>query len=446
MGNSLNRYINTIPKAFGPETNRVILALLKALAAHDDTVEDSIAAGKDQMFVRTAGGKFLDVLGNSRGVQRPPTLGLSDSDYQELIPNLSLKPKQIRKAFYDTADVFWGPLFSRANMTSGNVAPFDVSTGDSITISIDGMPDQTVKVLTGDIAALGLATAEEMQAILSKIKGTTVTILTDSLTGNKSINIRTNTTGSVGSIEIKNTSTMVSPTKMDFPVSKVNILNLNQRVVVYNIRPNELFIEIPSIVPALRRVLKGSHHFHADSTLEPKVPPANGQWMGSFLFNPSGSEGTVTISSQRCAIQQVINKESVYTSVAVDNNSNFQQPFGQVIFGFGTSEQEGPVRYRGIPNTNTVLLDPSYVFKFDHPIGTIINVISDVKPYVPRADGTDLAIYFTSPSNARAIVQQILASLAAAGIIVTFQVLAPKYKYLLDNPYITSDDAPEEDV
>lgn len=444
MGNSLNRYVNTIPKAFGPETNRVIHALLLALAAHDDTIEDAVATGKDQLFVRTATGKNLDVLGKSKGVPRPSTLGLSDNDYQALIPNLSLKPKQIRKAFYDTADVFWGPLFSRANITSGNFEPFDVVTGDNISISVDGGAVQTVKVLTGDIASLGLATAEEMQKILSKIKGVTVEILVDSLSGNKSLNIRTNTPGSVGSLEIMDTSTMVSSSKVDFPVGKINILALDQRVVVYNIRPNELFIEIPSVVPALRRILKGSHHFHADSTLEPEVPPGNGIWQGSFFYNPSGSESTVTITSQRCAIQQTLNKESVYTSVAVDDNSSFKSPFGEVIFGFGTSSEEGPVRYRGIPNSNTVLLDPSYVFKFDHPVGTNMNVISQEKPYVPRTEGTDLAIYLTSPSNAREIVQTILESLAAAGILVTFKILAPKYKYLLDNPYITTDDAPSE--
>lgn len=442
MGNALNRYIDTIPKAFGPETSRVLHALLVALAAHDDTIEDAIALGKDQLFVRTATGKDLDVLGNSRGVQRPPTLGLSDHDFQELIPNLSLKPKQIRKAFYDTADVFWGPLFSRANLNSHNIAPFDVSTDDTISISVDGGPVQTVKVLAGDIQALGLATAEEIQTILSKIKGVTASVIVDSVTGDKTVNIRTNTPGSVGSLEFQDTSTMISPSKLDMDLGKFNILNLDQRVAVYNVRPNELFIEIPSVVPALRRTLRGSHHFHADATLEAPVAPTNGVWQGSFFYNPTGSENTITVSSQRCAIQQTLDKESVYTSVAVDDNSSFTSPSGFVIFDFGTDQQEGPVRYRGIPNSNTILLDPSYVFKFDHAIGTIINVVSKEKPYIPRIEGTDLAIYLTSPSNARIIVQQILESLAAAGILVTFKILSPKYKYLLDNPYITEDDAP----
>jgi hypothetical protein len=441
--NALTKMITSIPKVYNPDTNRVLYALLYAIALSDDQVEAAIALAKDQLFVRTATGNNLDILGKSLGVERPPTLGLPDADYQELIPNLSLKPKQIRKAFYDTADVFWGPLFSRANITSGNVAPFNVVTGDTFSIAVNNGPAQTVKVLTGDIAVNGAATAQEIINILSRIQNITPTILTDSISGNQSINIRTDAPGPVGKLNVLS-STMISTGKLNFTEGEFDILDLDQRVTVYNIRPNELFIEIPAIVPALRRTLKGAHHFHLDSTLAGPVPPDNGIWQGSFFYNPSGDVETLTVTQQRCNIQQEVSKGSVFTSVAVDDNSNFLLPSGQVIFGFGTDLQEGPIKYRGIPNKNTVLLDPAYTFKNDHDPGTTINVISQNKPYVPRTNGQDLAIYLTSPSGAREIVQGILASLAAEGITVTFQVLAPRYKYLVDNPYLSTDDAPSE--
>lgn len=445
MSDALNRYLSTVPKVYRPDLNPVMNALLQALAESDDTVATQIQNGKDQNFVRTATGQNLDRLANSLSVSRPPSLGMSDADYQQLIPNLSLKPKQIKKAFYDTADIFWGPLFSRANITSNNFGPFNVSPGDEFDVIIDGSGTQRIKVLTGDIATPGAATAEEMEVILNRIVGGTTSILKDSLTGNERLNIRTNTPGSVGSVEILGSSTMVGPTKLDFDIGAVDILNLPQRVSVYNIDANTLLIEIPSIVPVLRRTLLGSHHFHLDGTLEPAIPPANGIWQGSFLFNPSGSGGNFTVTSQRATLQQSISKGSIQTSLTVDNSSGFLAPSGLLMLNFGFGTQEVPIKYRGVPNTNTILIDPSYVFKNDHVAGEVINVISSQEPFVPNSDGTDYAVYLTSPSGAREVVQSILETLAAAGIIVNFLVLAPSYLYMIDNPYLTTDDAPSSD-
>lgn len=437
----LKRYVNTLPRTFKPDSNEVILALLLALSEVDAETENQVDAAKDQLFVRTATGKQLDKLANSLGVSRPQTLGLTDTEFQNLIPNLSLKPKQIKKSFYDTADVFWGPSFSRANLTSSNAGPFNLLIGDTFTLKVDGKAEQTVKILTGDIAISGAATASEVQAILSKFTGVTVTIQTDPITLDQFINVRTNTPGSVGSVEFTG-GTGVGSSKVDFTLKEYTILDLSQRVSIYNINPNELLIEIPAIIPTLRRTLKGSHHFHADSTLEPPRGTTNTIWAGSFLFNPDGSSGTFTVTSQRSTIQQVIQKNTVVPSLLVADTSLFTQTSGFLIFGFGSDKEEQPVRFRGVPNSNTILLDPAYTFQYDHAIGTTVNVISDQAPYTPKRSGTDLAVYLTSPSGSRTIVQGILDTLKAAGIIINFVVLAPSYKYIIDNPYLDTDDAP----
>ncbi|SRR6266481_1497405 len=439
--NALKRYIATIPKVFRPETNRVIFALLQAIALADDDVENSIAISKDNLFIRTATGKELNKLANSLGVDRPITLGLTDTEYQNLIPNLSLKPKVIRKAFYDTADVFWGPLFSRANITSKNFAPFNIVVGTAFTLAIDNKSPQTVKVLTGDIAIPGAATGPEVINILSRFRGATPSILADPVSGNQFINIRTNTPGPSGKVDVQS-STGFTTGSVNVLNKKYTILNLDQRVSIYNFKENELLIEIPSIVPALRRTLLGSHHFHADSTLEEPVAPANGIWQGSFLYNPTGSVDTKTVSSQRAQLASTITKGQIYTSLLVSFTQSFLQPSGNIIFDFGTSKEEGPVFYRGVPNSTTILIDPSYVFKFDHSAGSTINVIYQDLPFIPAKSGKDLAIYLTSPSGARVEVQKILETLKAAGIVLNFVILTPKYKYIIDNPYISTDDAP----
>lgn len=438
----LDRYIRTIPQVYKPGENPVITALLKAFSGVDAEVSQQIENTKAQLFVRTAEGKYLDRLANSLGVSRPVELGLDDSTFQELIPNLSLKPKQIRKAFYDTADVFWGPLFSRTNVTSNNFGPFNLIVGDEFKLKVDGGAEQTVKILSGDIAISGAATVEEVQLILSKFQGVTVSIIEDALSGDDYINIRTNTPGPTGSIEIVASSGFV-PSKLDFTNELRQLIQQDQRVMIYEIRPNEVIIEIPAVVPALRRTLKGSHHFHQDGTLESAVAPENGIWEGSFFYDVSGDTQSFTVTGQNCELQEVIFKNDVKTSVIVDSTIKIEESSGLLVFGWGTDREEQPVKYRGIPNSATILIDPSYIFQFEHGIGESINVLSATSPHIPSKDGNDLPIYMTSPSGAREAVERILRTLAAAGIIVNFVVLAPNYKYLQDNPYITSDDAPE---
>lgn len=437
----IDKFKRTIPKIYKPGQNPVITAFLQAFASQDDEVVQQIANTKAQLFVRTAEGPNLDRLANSLGVSRPTSLGLSDTEFQELIPNLSLKAKQLRKTIYDTADVFWGPLFSRANVNASNFEPYNVSAGDIISVSVDNGATQDIKVLAGDIATGGAATAEEISAILSKIDGATPSIIEDALTGNKFINLRTDTPGPRGAIEII-ASTMIDPTKLDLEVKKHELIQLDQRVMIYEIRPNELTIEIPAIVPALKRTLKGSHHFHADATLEGPVPTENGIFQGSFLFDPNGTTASYTVSSQKVVTEEAITAGSVITQLTVDDTSIIENQTGQLIFGWGTDKEEQPVGFRGVPNTKTILIDPSHVFQNTHLIGTNVNVLVEQRSLQPRKTGDDLAIYLTSPSDARAVVEAILESLAAAGVLVNFIILAPTYKYILDNPYLTSDDAP----
>lgn len=436
----LQKYYRTIPKVFQAENNPVINALLRGFAGADEEINQQIQNTKAQLFVKTAEGQDLDKLANSLGVSRPVSLGLTDPEYQRLIPNLSLKAKQIRKTFYDTAEIFWGTFFVYTNVQTDNFAPFNVSAGDVFKLAIDNGAVQEVKALSGDIETPGAATAEEIVEILSRFDGIEATVVTDALTGEEAVNIRTMTPGPSGALEIVSSS-MVGGSKLDFEIKKHELIQRDQRVAIYEIRPNEILIEIPAVVPALRRTLKGSHHIHEDSTLESPVAPENGVWTGSFLYDANSSQQNFTVSRQSAISEEALTKGNVYTKLTVDDTENFTDQSGFLVFGWGSSSQEQPVRFRGVPNSKTILLDPSYVFQNDQPIGTRVNVLADQKAYKPRRAGTDLAIYLTSPSDAREVVQAILESLAAAGVIVNFVVLAPKYKYLIDNPYLSTDDA-----
>lgn len=438
----IDKFKRSMPKIYKAGANPVLTAFLEVFAESDEEIVTQLDETKAQLFVRTAEGQPLDQLANSLGVSRPIELGLDDPTYQELIPNLSLKAKQIRKSFYDTSDVFWGPLFSRANIETGNASTFNVVDGDLLHVKIDNREEQTIVILNGDIQVQGAATDEEIVAILNRIKGATAQSLTDAISGDVTVSLRTDTPGPLGAIEIFSDSTMAGSLKLNLPITKTELRDQAQRVMIYEIRPNELLIEIPAIVPALRRTLKGSHHFHADSTIESPVPTANGVWQGSFMFNPTGSESTITVTSQNAKLEQALQKGQIYTSLLVDDTSKITDTQSHIVLSLGTKNEEAAIRIRGIPNNKTILIDPSYIFQKDHAIGDYINVVSDLKAFQPSRSGNDLAVYMTSPSGAREAVQEILKTLAAAGVILNFVVLAPDYKYLIDNPYISDDDNP----
>jgi len=325
-------------------------------------------------------------------------------------------------------DVFWGPLFSRANVTSINYAPFNVSTNDKIKVIINGGDEQEIKVLTGDVASAGAATADEMIEILSRIKGATPSIVEDIQTGYEYINIRTDAPGMIGSVEIV-ASSMINVAKLDLTVGNYEIWKQVLRTVIYEINPNEVVIEIPSVVNILDNSLLNSHHIHATANIEAPVAPNNGVWQGSFINNAVSPYGNKTVTSQKAKTTQIIKKGNVYTSITVDDVSNLVDTSGELIFGFGTNEEEFPVKFRGVLPNDTLLIDPSYVFQYPHVVDTVVNVLS-------AESGTEYDIFMPSASDARTIVQTILETLSAAGIIVTFVILAEDYRFVIENPYL----------
>lgn len=431
MTSKLEKYLEFIPDKLKPQTNPMLNALLSAWAGADEEITTQLQNTKAQLFVKTAEGVYLDRVASGVGVSRPGSLGLLDEDFRKLIPNLSFKQKQIVKAFYDTMDIFWGPLFSRANIRTTTFEPFNVITGDKLQVIIDGGAIQETEILVGDIANDTAATAQELVRVFSRIPNMTTAILEDPATGDKQLSFRTNTPGPRGSIYIES-----APAGLGLTIGVENLItDLAQRSVVYQVRPGELTIEIPAIVPTLRRTLKGSHHFHADATLEGPVAPGNGVWAGSFLYSTTLSPFVVT--GTKAVLEETVLKGSVLTEITVDDTEGFPASGGELIFNFGRENQERPVDFITIPNSKTILIDPGYTFQFTHLVGSEVNLLrpNQTAPYKPRRDGTDLAIYLTSPSNSRQIVQNLLKSLAAAGIVINFLILLPEYRYILDNPF-----------
>jgi hypothetical protein len=258
----------------------------------------------------------------------------------------------------------------------------------------------------------------------------------------------------------------------------------NPMVAISESNPNEIVIQIPSSVPALRRTLKGSLHFHVCSgkILEvdnisklvrvkielDKIYPTDrlrGAHLGqgyktlnilsndgeylqfdastdlsqldvtkSFMIsnipNYPGSffpdeTRNFSLTKQRGIIGQNIVAGELYPTLVMEDASGIPDAPGYVVFDFGNGLEESGIRYFGRPNNTTLLVDASYAFSKAHSIGSIVNVM--VKPYVkPALNGEDISIYLVGVEAARILAQRIVESVLAAGIVVRWIVVEPR--------------------
>jgi hypothetical protein len=83
-------------------------ALLSALGIADQTIADNTLLGKANVFLETAVGSYLDVIGSNYGVARPSS-AVSDATYRNLIRDIAWQPHSIIKIFRTVLTDFLGP-------------------------------------------------------------------------------------------------------------------------------------------------------------------------------------------------------------------------------------------------------------------------------------------------------------------------------------------------
>jgi hypothetical protein len=156
---------------------------------------------------------------------------------------------------------------------------------------------------------------------------------------------------------------------------------------------------------------------------------------GSFLYDP---KAPFIASENLTTLQQSIEQGQVTTLVRMADVSSFNES-GHFILEFGTDRQEGPIRYLSKVGSSTLIVDPGHIYQFDHPVGVGVRMIRQIGAYVPRADGTDLAVYTTSTSPARDLLATYLRTIAASGVQLRFEIIVPSQKWaILPNLYTTN--------
>jgi hypothetical protein len=102
---------------------------------------------------------------------------------------------------------------------------------------------------------------------------------------------------------------------------------------------------------------------------------------------------------------------------------------GYVVFDYGLNTQEGPVKYLYTPNNTAIVIDPSYIFQFNHALGSTVISIDNQGPHIMSGEGTEYPPYITNPSDVRITLENLIESVASAGIFIDFLVRYPDQLY-----------------
>jgi hypothetical protein len=186
--------------------------------------------------------------------------------------------------------------------------------------------------------------------------------------------------------------------------------NTNNTVVIYNqLLTNTLTITYTGAANILPSGPLGSN-----VSLEPNQP-------GPYIYDLSQP---FVVSHVNTTLTNTINADSSRV-VQVASSVGIPNAFGYVIFGYGTSHQEGPVPYLGTPSNTTILISPTYTIQKVQPAGTSVFFVAQNSPATIDTIGDQYPFYLTDVVSGRIYAQNLLQSVAAAGISIVFTILYP---------------------
>jgi hypothetical protein len=135
------------------------------------------------------------------------------------------------------------------------------------------------------------------------------------------------------------------------------------------------------------------------------------------------------LSSYEALVNEYVEAGTTVLNLKVQTPNSVPVEQGFLIFDYGTERQEGPVRYLYKASDSIVALDPSYVFQFDHPVGSAVVAIRRKGAHVLGGLGRERSFYTTDPSAARIVLRDLVEQVKSAGIFLNYIVRYPQLYY-----------------
>ena len=111
--------------------------------------------------------------------------------------------------------------------------------------------------------------------------------------------------------------------------------------------------------------------------------------------------------------------------IGVVDATAFPDAMGNLILGYGTSHQEGPIPYLSRPSSNTLIISPAYAVENTHLAGTDVALVARNAPVEISTDGSDTPFYITDVVAGRVYAEDLVNLVAATGIQVAITIIYP---------------------
>jgi hypothetical protein len=170
-------------------------------------------------------------------------------------------------------------------------------------------------------------------------------------------------------------------------------------------------------------------------TQEGPVKYLNAQGVSSLTpvtINTISQNGTIVtvntiqphnmVVGQDALISNTVNFNGTWEVKSTITNNTFTFEKTPAMTAYETSGNCMPIVGNAL---STLVVDPSYVFKYNHEIGSDITLLSDTKAYTPAQDGVDYGLYLTGTADGRLFAEQLIKSIVAAGINLEIIVIYP---------------------
>jgi hypothetical protein len=186
---------------------------------------------------------------------------------------------------------------------------------------------------------------------------------------------------------------------------------------------NEVYTAMNAILPLLTYTIVDNVITIASTTASTTADagPSLPTTLGPYIFDTQ--QGFV-VGGAATTLTEDVNGETNRV-ITIASSVGFPNAQGYIIIGYGTENQEGPIPYIAAPSDGTLLISPAYFIQQDHPSGSSVFLVTQKAPITLPTNGSYYQPYLTDTASGRVYAQNLINTIAAAGITVIYHILYP---------------------